>query len=109
MHRYLVVTVATICLGMSLTTAVRARETDWRAQAKQLKVQQKRERNALKMQQRSVKQSWKRARMDSATRAYSQHQMSRANRDMKLRQKDARQDLKDRQKSLKAAQRVYGR
>jgi len=109
MRNYLMVMVATIGLGMSLASAFPARDADWQAQQKQLKVQQKLERKALKDQQRNVKQSWKNSRVDSATRAYTKHQMQRASRDLKLKQKDARQDMKDRHKQLQAMERVYGK
>jgi hypothetical protein len=107
MRKYLVVMVATMCLGVSLASLVQAQNNDWGAQRKQLKVQQKRERNALKIQQRNIKQSWKNSRVPSATRTEAKHQMQRSSRDMKQKQKDAIQDLKDRQKSLKESQRMY--
>ncbi|MDR3678242.1 MAG: hypothetical protein P4N24_22370 [Acidobacteriota bacterium] len=108
MRNYLIVMAATICLGFTLAGTVRAQNVDWRAQQQLLKVQQKRERDALKIQQRNIKQSWKNARVSSAMRDESNHQMQRASRDLKQRQKDARQDLKDRQKALQENRRNYG-
>jgi uncharacterized protein HemX len=107
MHKYLTLIVAAMCLGIGLAGAVPTRDSDWQAQKKQLKVQQKRERNALKIQHKNVKQSWKGTKTSSATKAYSKHQMQRANRDLKTRQKDARQDMKDRHKALQEMQRTY--
>ena len=109
MRKCLIVMVAAMCLGIGSTGAVQAQGPNWRSQQQQLKLQQKRERNALKLQQRNIKQSWKNARISSATRAQTKHQMQRANRDLKQRQKDAMQDMKDRQRSLKEMQRAYGR
>jgi uncharacterized protein HemX len=108
MRNYLIVMVATMCLGISLASTVRAQNADWRAQRQQLKLQQKRERDALKVQQRNIKQSWKNARVSSAMRAETKHQMQRASRDLKQKQKDTMQDLKDRQRALKENQRIYG-
>jgi hypothetical protein len=107
MRKYLVVMVAATCLGIGSTSAVRAQGPDWRSQQQQLKLQQKRERNALNLQQRNIKRSWKNARISSATRAQTKHQMQRATRDLKQRQRDAMQDLKDRQKAFQQNQRAY--
>jgi hypothetical protein len=108
MRKYLIVMVATMCLGIISAGVVRAQGPDWRSQQHQLKLQQKRELNALKMQHQNIKRSWKNARVSSATRAQTKHQMQREIRDMKQRQKDAMQDLKDRQRALKESQRMYG-
>ncbi len=63
MRKYLIVMVATMCLGISLATTVRAQDVDWRAQQKLLKSQQKLERHALKVQQQNRKRSWKSRRV----------------------------------------------
>jgi hypothetical protein len=108
MRNFLIVMVATMCLGISLAESVRAQGGDWRGQRTQLKAQQKIERKAQKRQQQNVKQSWKNQRISNATRDQAKHQMQRERRDLKQRQKDARQDLKDRQKALRETQRIYG-
>jgi hypothetical protein len=108
MPKYFVLMIAALCLGFSLAGAVPTRDADWGAQQKQFKIQQKRERNALKMQQKNIKQSWKHSRIPSVTRTASKHQMQRASRDMKQRQKDARQDMKDRHRALVEMQRASG-
>jgi biopolymer transport protein ExbB/TolQ len=109
MRKYLIVMVATMCLGISSATAVRAQNVGWSAERKQLKAQQKLEFNALKVQQRNRKQSWNRQRVTSAERAQANHQMKRERRNLKQRQKDALQDLKDRQKAVSDMNRAYGR
>ena len=108
MRKYLIVMVATICLGISLASAARGQHANLRAERQQLNLQQKRERGALKVQHRNIKQSWKNARVSSATRTEAKHQMQRASRDLNQKQKDARQDLKDQQRALKENQRIYG-
>jgi len=108
MRKYLIVMVATTCLGICLASTVQAQSPDWRAERRQLASQQKLERNFLKAQQRSVKESWKNGLVSSTVRAQSKHQMQRANRDLKQKQKDAMQDLKDRQRALKESQRSNG-
>jgi len=108
MRNYLIVMVATVFVGISLATAVRAQNIDWRAQVKQLKSQQKLERDALKVRQRNVKQSWKTARVSSATRAQGTHRMQRERRDLIQKQKDELQNLKDRQRASKENQRMSG-
>jgi len=107
MRKYLIVMLASMCLGISLAIPARAQTVDWKAQIRQMKSQQKLERNALKMQQRNMKNSWKTQHTNSAQRAQANHQMERERRDLKQRQKDAKQDLKDRQKSLNAMQHAY--
>ena len=107
MRNYLIVMVATVCLGLGLTTALRAQNSNWRAQQQQLKTQQKLERNALKVRQRNIKQTWKNSHVSNVTRTQAKHQMQREHRDLVQRQKDARQDLKDRQKALKENRRGY--
>jgi len=109
MRKYLIVMVATMCLVISSATTVRAQDVGWGAQRKQLKTQQKLERNALKVQQRNRKQSWNRRSVSSAERAQANHQMQRERRNLKQRQKDAMQDMKDRQKALNEMNRSYGR
>ena len=109
MRNYLIVMVATMCLGISLASMVRAQNVDWQAQRKQLKSQQKLERNALKVQQQNRKRSWNAGRTTRAERAKANHQMQRERRDLKQKQKDAMQDMKDRRRSLKDMQRAYGR
>ena len=109
MLNYLIVMVATMCLGFSLATTARApNNVDWRAQQRQLKSLQKQERNALKVQQRNIKRSWKDARASSATRAQALHQMQRERRDLIQKQKDALQNLKDLQRASKENQRMNG-
>ena len=108
MRNYLIVMVATICLGFSLATEARAQNVDWNAQGKMLKSQQKLERSALKVQQQNRKLSWKSQRTNPSQVAQANHEMQRERRDLKQRQKDARQDLKDRQRSTRDMQRAYG-
>ena len=110
MRNYLIVMVATMCLGFSLATTARAQNNvDWRAQQRQLKSLQKQERNALKAQQRNIKRSWKDARASSATRIEAKHQMQRDLRNLKQKQKDALQNLKDQERAFKEYQRNSGR
>ena len=108
MRRFLVVMVAAMGVGICLAGAARADNAGLRAQRQQLKEQQKRERNALKLQQQNMKQSWRNGYVSSAQRAAMKHQMQRARRELKMRQKDAMQDLKDRQRSMREMQRIYG-
>jgi len=108
MRKYLVVMVAAMCLAVCLTRIARADNADLRAQRQQMKVQQKRERNALKLQQRNVKESWKNGHVSNAQRNEMKHQMQRSSRDLKVRQKDSMQDLNDRQRSLRDMQRANG-
>lgn len=107
MRKFIEMMVIAAGLALCLGGAARADNVDWRAQRKQLNVEQKRDRNALKMQQRNIERSWKNGHVSAAQRAGTKHEMQRASRDMKLRQKDARQDLKDRQRSVKEMQRAY--
>ncbi|MGD0220824.1 MAG: hypothetical protein ABSF71_00690 [Terriglobia bacterium] len=109
MRKYLIVVIATICLGIGLAAPVRAQHVDWQAQRKMLKSQQKLEWHALKVQQQNRRLSWKGQRVSSAQRAQANHQMQRERRDLKMRQKDAMQDAKDRNRSLRAVQHSYGR
>ena len=108
MRKYLIVMVATICLGISLATGVRAQSVDWHAQQKMLKSQQKLEWHALKVQQQNRKLSWKGQQTSSAQRAQANHEMQRERRDLRQRQRDARQDLKDRRRNVGDIQRAYG-
>ena len=108
MRRYLIVMLATICLGMGLATEVRAQNVDWHAQVKMLKSQQKLERHALQVQQQNRRLSWKGQKVSGLDRGRANHEMQREVRDMKQRQKDARQDMKDRRKSVGAMQRING-
>ena len=108
MRKHLVVMVAAMTVFLGLTGVARADSSELRAQRQQLKLQQKRELNYLKLQQRQIKSSWKNALVSSAQRSQMRHQMDRATRDLKARQKDAMQDLKDRQRSWKEMQRAYG-
>jgi uncharacterized protein HemX len=108
MRNYLIVMVAAMCLGISLASTVQAQNTDFRTLQQQLKLQQKRELDALKLQQRNIKQSWKNAQVSNATRAQAKHQMQRDRRNLIQKQKDAMQNLKDQQRALKESQRTYG-
>jgi len=108
MRNYLIVMVATICLGISLATEARAQNVDWHSQQKMLKSQQKLERHDLQVQQQNRKLSWKGQKTSSAQRAQANHEMQRERRDLKQRQKDARQDLKDRRRNVGDMQRAYG-
>lgn len=108
MRKFLIVMVATMCLGISLAGTVQAQDSDFRSLQQQLKSQQKRERDALKVQQQNIKQSWKNAQVSSATRAQAKHQMQRDRRNLKQKQKDAMQNLKDQQRAWKENQRNYG-
>jgi len=108
MRNYLIVMVATMCLGISLASTVQAQNTDFRTLQQQLKLQQKRELNALKAQQRSIKQSWKTTQVSNATRAQAKHQMQRDRRNLIQKQKDALQDLKDQQRANKQYERNSG-
>ncbi len=109
MRKYLIVMVATMCLGISLATTVRAQNIDWRAQRKQLNSHQKLERHYLKVEQKNRKKSWNSRRVSRAERAQANHQMQRERRNLKQRQKDAVQDMKDRRRSLGEMRRAYGR
>jgi hypothetical protein len=106
MRKYLIVMIASMCLGISLAPSARAQGVDWKAQRRQIKSQQKIEWNSLKTQQHNIKQSWKTQHTSSAQRALASHQMQRERRDLKQRQKDVMQDLRDRQKSLSSMQRA---
>lgn len=108
MNRYLIVVIATICLGVSLAAPARAQHVDGRTQQKMLKSQQKLEWHALKVQQQNRRLSWKGQRVSSTQRTQANHQMQRERRDLKMRQKDALQDAKDRGRSLRAVQHSYG-
>ena len=108
MRTRLIVMVAAICLGFGSASEVRAQTTDWHAQLQMLKTQQKLERHALQVQQQNRKLSWKGQQVSDSDHARANHEMQRELRDLKHRQKDARQDLKDRQKSVGAMQRAYG-
>ena len=108
MRNFSIVMVASLCLGMSIASGVRAQSIDWRAVRKQLRTQQKMERNALKTQQGNIKRSWKQLQVSKPIRDQAKHQMQRERRDLNQRQKDAMQDLKDRQKVLKQYQKIYG-
>jgi hypothetical protein len=107
MRKILAVSIAAMGLVLCQAGGVKADNTDSRAQSYQLKVQQKRERNALKMQQQNVKRSWRNGHTTATNRSQMKHSMARDSRNLKLRQKDARQDLKDRQRSVKDMQRGY--
>jgi len=107
MRNYLIVMVATICLGIGLAAEARAQNVDWHAQQKMLKSQQKLEWHALKVQQQNRKLSWKGQKTSAPQRAQANHEMQRERRDLKQRQKDARQDLKDRRRNVGDMQRAY--
>ena len=109
MRNYLIVMVATICLGIGLATPTRAQNIDWQTQRKMLKSQQKLEWHELQVQQQGRKLSWKHQRVSGAQREQASHQMQRERRDLKQKQKDAMQDMKDRQRSLGEMQRAYAR
>jgi hypothetical protein len=109
MRNYLIVMVATMCLGISLAATVRAQDVDWRAQERQLKALQKQERNALKVQQRTLKQSLKNPQVSGVTRTQAKHQMQRDHRNLIEKQKDALQNLKDQEKAYKEYRRTTGR
>ena len=108
MRKYLIVVVATMCLGISLAAPARAQHVDWTTQRKMLKSQQKLEWHALKVQQQNRRLSWKGQRVSSTQRTQAIHQMQRERRDLKMRQKDALQDAKDRSRSLRAVQHSDG-
>ena len=107
MRNYLIVMVATICLGICLATWARVQNVDWHAQQKMLRSQQKLDWHALKVQQQNRKLSWKGQKTSPSQRAQAIHEMQRERRDLKQRQKDARQDLRDRQRSTRDMQRAY--
>ena len=107
MRNYLIVMVATICLGICLATQVRAQNVDWHAQQKMLKSQQKLAWHALQVQQQNRKLSWKGQKTSGLDRDRANHEMQRERRDLKQKQKDARQDLKDRQRSTRDMQHAY--
>jgi hypothetical protein len=106
MRNLLVVMIATLILSLSVASPVRAQNSNLREQSKQLKLQQKRERNALKIQQKNIKASWNKQPVSKAIRLQSKHQMERDWRSMRERQKDARQDLADHQRTLRDRQRL---
>jgi hypothetical protein len=108
MRNLLIVMVATLCLGFSLASTVRAQSSSLIEQRQQLKVLQKRERKALELLQRNQKHSLKGQVISKAARLQAKHQMQRDRRAMRDRQKDEMQDLKDRQRALKESQRAYG-
>ena len=106
MRNLLVVMIATLILSLSVASPVRAQNSNLRDQRKQLKLQQKRERNALKTQQKNIKASWNKQPVSKAIRLESKHQMERDRRSLRERQKDARQDLADHQRALRDRQRL---
>ena len=108
MRKHLVVLIAAMTMVICWTGVARAQSPDVRQEMQQFKLQQKRERNALKFQQKNMKDSWNNGYVSKAQRDRMKHQMAREQRDLKSRQKDAMQDLKDRLKSWKEMQRVYG-
>lgn len=108
MRKFVVMTVIIAGVAFCLAGVAKADNTGFKAQRKQLKLEQKRDRNALKMQQHNIKQSWKSGHVSRVQREQVKHQMERSSRDLKLQQKDAMQDLKDRQRSYKEIQRAYG-
>jgi uncharacterized protein HemX len=108
MRNLLIVMVATLCLGFSLASTVRAQSSNLREQRKQLKVRQKQERKTLKLLQKNQNHSRKGQVISKAVRLQAKHQRQRDRRAMRDRQKDERQDLKDRQRALRESQRAYG-
>lgn len=106
MRNLLVVIIATLVLSLSVASPVQAQNSNPREQIKQLKLQQKRERNALKIQQKNIKASWNKQPVSKAIRLESKHQMERDWRSMRERQKNARQDLADQQRALRDRQRL---
>ena len=109
MRKYLIVLIATVCLWVGLAATVHPQNINWAAQRKQMKSQQKLERNELKVQQHNRRKSWGARRTTSAERAQANHQMRRERRDLKLRQTDAMQDMNDRKSSMASMQRAYNR
>ena len=108
MRKFLVVMVVMLSWGFSMVSETHAQGVDQRQQGQQLKASQKRERAAVKKQHRSIKKSWKGQRVSSAARLQAKHQMQRDDRALHERQRDERQDLKDRQRTLKQNQKIYG-
>ncbi len=99
MRKYLIVMFASILLGFSLAGAARAQNVDWGAQKKQMMTQQSMEWRNMTLQQKNMKRSWKGQHIASTQRTAAKREMERQRRDLKLRQKDARQDFKDRQRN----------
>ena len=108
MRKYLIVVIATTCLGIVFAAPAQAQHVDWRSQRKMLKSQQNLEWHALKVQQQNRRLSWRGQKVSSAQRAQAKHQMQRERRDLRMRQKDQLQDARDRNRSLRAVQRSYG-
>lgn len=102
MRKFVLMAVVVVVLSGGVSKAQNG--VNWAAQKKTLETQQKLERHDLKMQQHSRMESWKNQKVTSAQRTQAKHEMAREWRDMKLKQKDARQDLADRQRSLQAMQ-----
>ena len=109
MRKNIIAIIATVCLVVGLAATVHAQNINWAAQRKQMKSQQRLERNELKVQQHNRRQSWGARRTTSAERAQANHQMRRERRDLKQRQKDAMQDMKDRKRSLASMRHAYNR
>jgi Spy/CpxP family protein refolding chaperone len=108
MRNYLIVMVATMCLGTCLATMARAQNNvDWHAQQKMLKGQQQLAWHALKVQQHNRKLSWNGHQTSASQRAQADHEMQRERRDLKQKLRDERQDLKDRRRSSRDMQHAY--
>ena len=109
MRKLLIVMVVMLSWGFCVVSGAQAQGGDQREQRKLLKSNQKRERDAVKLQHKNMKNSWKNQRVSDSARLQAKHQMERDDRALRERQRNERQDLKDRQKALRENQRAYGR
>jgi cell division protein FtsL len=103
MRRLLIVIIAGLALGLSLTP-VAAQVYSLKGEKQQVKARQKQEWKALKLQEKYQKQSWKGQPVAKSARLQMKHQMQRAKRELRARHKDELQDLRDRQRALKESQ-----
>lgn len=71
-----------------------------------LKLRQKEQMKALKLQQHYMKESWKSQHVPKAVREQQKHQMERQLRELRNRQKDEMQDLQDRMRLAKESQKA---
>src|ERR1700733_14647535 len=105
MQKLFILILTAMCMELGSVSIGRAQNLDWHAQHKMLTSQQKLEWHALKVQQQNRKLSWRGQRVSSAQRAAANHEMQRERRDLKLRQRDAMQDMRDRSRSQRDVQR----
>ena len=109
MRKLLIGVIVTLVLSFPVArTRAGHYQYDVKPERKMLKVRQKQEWKALKLQQKYQKHSWKGARMSKAARVQMKHQMQREKRALRENQRNDRQNLKDRQRLMKERMRqVY--